>query len=223
MSLNETAVTLSAEDPAETFQIVPTQSGDGAVTYESNRPGIASVSETGLVTAVGRGSATITVRVAETETYAAASKKLTVTVTGPINWEGVDWLSGGTDKYKLVTEPEIGDNFGGKKIEGTNLWIGFPSADWGNPNKNEGVVEHTAVGAGVSFPLSQFTKIYNEFDFYSGGTTYKILLYYADGTESTTAIDEVNANAKVVKVIENGQLVIIRDGIRYSVTGQEIR
>lgn len=215
LSLNETAVTLSAEAPAETFQIVPTQSGDGAITYESSNAGIASVSDAGLVTAVGRGTATISVKTAETDTYAAATKKLTVTVTGPINWDAVAWLSGSNNKYKLVSDPEIADNFGGKKIEGSNLWIGFPSAVWGDNSS----VEHTAVGAGVSFPLSQFPNKYNDFNFICDGVTYHITLYWADGAETSTAIGNVEASKKAYKVVEDGVVYIIRDGVKYNVLG----
>ena len=41
-------------------------------------------------------------------------------------------------------------------------------------------------------------------------------------SETPTAIDNTPATHKAVKAIENGQLVIIRDGIRYSLTGQVI-
>ena len=104
LSLNKTADTLSAESPAETFQIIPTKKGNGAISYSSNNSGIASVSETGLVTAVGRGIARITVSLAETDDYADAVATLVVTVTGPINWDAISWLSGSNDKYKLSFE-----------------------------------------------------------------------------------------------------------------------
>lgn len=218
LSLNEAAVTLSAEAPAQTFQIVPTQSGDGAITYESSNAGIASVSDAGLVTAVGRGTAEISVKTAETATYAAAMKKLTVTVTGPLNWDAVAWLSGSNEKYKVVSDPEIADSFGGKKIEGSNLWIGFPSAVWGDNSS----VEHTAVGAGVSFPLSQFPNKYNDFNFICDGVTYKITLFYVDGNDTTTAISNTNVSKKAYKMVENGVVYIIRDGVKYNVLGTKL-
>ena len=218
LSLNETAVTLSAEAPVETFQIVPTQAGDGAISYESANAGIASVSSTGLVTAVGRGTTTISVKVAETDTYAAATKKLTITVTGPVNWTAIEWLAGGNDKYKVVAEPEIGSQFGGKHIENNNLWIGFPSAAFGENSS----VEHSAIGAGVSFPLSQFPNKFNEFDFVCDNVTYHITLYYVDGMDSTTAIEENKATVKTHKMVENGMLIIEKNGIRYNVLGSKL-
>lgn len=41
--------------------------------------------------------------------------------------------------------------------------------------------------------------------------------------ETATAISEVEAAVKAQKVFENGQLVIIKNGVRYNVAGQEVR
>ena len=218
LTLNVTDTTLSAAT-SETFQIVPSQIGDGAISYESSNAGIASVSESGLVTAVGRGKAIISVKAAETATYAFAMKKLMVNVTGPINWDAEAWLAGGNDKYKVVTCPEIDDKFGGKHIENGNLWIGFPSAVWGDNSS----VQHTAVGAGVSFPLSQFPNEFNDFNFICDGVTYQITLYYVDGIPAGTAIDHVLDGKKARKVMENGQLVIIKNGVRYNALGAQVK
>ena len=83
LSLNATAKTLDAVVP-ETFQIVATtaEGYDGTITYASSNTGIASVTDAGLVTAVSRGTATITVTAPETDNFAASTKELTVTVTG---------------------------------------------------------------------------------------------------------------------------------------------
>ena len=37
-----------------------------------------------------------------------------------------------------------------------------------------------------------------------------------------TAVDEINVGKKAMKVVENGQIVIIRDGIRYDLTGRKL-
>ncbi len=39
----------------------------------------------------------------------------------------------------------------------------------------------------------------------------------------TTALDNVNNGVEVIKVIENGQLIIIRDGVRYNVMGVKLQ
>lgn len=175
LSINSAAETLDAST-SETFQIVANQSGDGAISYESSNAGIASVDNTGLVTAVGRGTATITVRTAETATYAASSKTLTVTVTGPINWEAIGWLQN-SDKYKLVVDPEIGSQFGGIRKEGDNLWIGFPSAAFGAMS----IESNGGAGAYRTFALSNFTQQLSQFTVVCDNVTYTFDVYYADG------------------------------------------
>lgn len=175
LSINSAAETLDAST-SETFQIVANQSGDGAISYESSNAGIASVDNTGLVTAVGRGTATITVRTAETATYAASSKTLTVTVTGPINWEAIGWLQN-SEKYKLVVDPEIGSQFGGIRKEGDNLWIGFPSAAFGAMS----IESNGGAGAYRTFALSNFTQQLSQFTVVCDNVTYTFDVYYADG------------------------------------------
>lgn len=232
LTLNAIEKTLDASI-SETFQIVVEQSGDGAISYHSGNTGIASVSESGLVTAVGRGTTTISVLSTETDTYAAGLKTLAVTVTGPVNWDAIAWLSGGNEKYKVIIEPEIANQFGGQHIENSNLWIGFPSAVFGDNS----AVEHTALGAGVSFPLSQFPKEFNDFNFICDGVTYAITLYYADGEKDggqgegggeegggeDQALDDVLPTTQASKILRNGQLYIERNGIRYTSTGAQVQ
>ena len=218
LALNATEKTLDASI-SETFQIVANQIGDGAITYVSDKPGIASVDADGLVTAVGRGTATISVKTAETETYAAAIKKLVVTVNGPISWDGLDWLAGSNDKYKLVVTPEIADNFGGKHVQGSDLWIGFPSAAFGEMS----IEPSAGDGAWKTFALSNFPNKVNQFTVECGGTTYTFDVYFVDGAEIPTAISHVADGAKAIKMIEDGKLIIIKNGVRYDATGQVIR
>ena len=39
----------------------------------------------------------------------------------------------------------------------------------------------------------------------------------------TTAVENVEAEAKAVKMMENGQLVIIKNGVKYNALGAELR
>lgn len=228
LSLNQTEVTLSAEAPAETFQIVPTQSGDGAISYESSNAGIASVSDDGLVTAVGRGTAVISVKVAETETYAAATKKLTVTVTGPINWEAIDWLPSELPAYANTYKVAPGENAptniinirqpAWEGVTGPGIYAEYPSAVFGEFSH-----DHYQQGAGILWYLSALTQKYNEVVVPVNNVDRSFTVYFKDGAETPTAIDNVNADVKVRKVFENGQLIIIKNGIRYNVAGQVVK
>ena len=48
------------------------------------------------------------------------------------------------------------------------------------------------------------------------------IYFYEISTPQTSTVDAYENAEKVVKVIENGQVVIIRDGVRYSVMGQQL-
>ena len=63
------------------FTLTPSCSGDGRIHFVSSNPAIASVDEqTGIVTILGAGTATITARVDETANYLADTSSVTVTV-----------------------------------------------------------------------------------------------------------------------------------------------
>lgn len=229
LSLNATEVTLDAVS-AETFQIVATRLGDGAISYESGNDGIATVSESGLVTAVGRGTTTITVRVAETDTYAAANKKLKVEVNGPINWDAIDWLPNGsgneayTNKYKVCAgtpAPNVDiiqlPNWDG--VEGPGIYVAYPSANFTTPT----ALAHYQLGAGLLFYMTNFTDKYTEVVVGVDNTDYSFTVYYVDGTEDTSALENTVSDTKAVKVIENGMLYIEKNGVRFNVLGGQVR
>jgi hypothetical protein len=65
---------------AAAFSLGAKTSGDGALTYSSNKTSVADVDSTGKVTIKGVGTATITIKAAETSKYTEASKSVTVTV-----------------------------------------------------------------------------------------------------------------------------------------------
>lgn len=88
----------------ETAQI--TASGEGAITYSSNTPEIATVSSTGTVTAIKAGTAYIKVTAAGNERYKSATKTIIVNVVNP---NGGDTPGGGSSG---------GDNPGGGGASG---------------------------------------------------------------------------------------------------------
>ena len=226
LTLNATEKTLDASS-SETFQIVASQSGDGAISYESSNAGIASVSAGGLVTAVGRGSATITVRSAETEDYDMGIQTLNVTVTGPINWEAISWLAteipAYANTYKVFPGEHSPNIFnirqpGWEGLKGPGIYAEYPSAVFGDFSH-----EHYQMGSGIVWYLSVLTNKFNEVVVPVNDVDYSFTVYYKDGADSPTAIDNTNADAKAVKVIENGQLIIIKNGIRYNALGAQMK
>lgn len=221
LTINATETTLDAAVP-ETFQIVANKAdGAGAISYESSNAGVASVNDEGLVTAVGRGTAIITVRVAENETFAAASKKLTVTVNGDINWDAIAWVPNSNNKFKVfaaegqnvdvVQHPGFADEDG--------IYTTFPA---GINSCSLGDGKYAVQGAGIVLYLSAFTAQVTEVTVTADGADYVFYVYYADGG-TATAISHVADGAKAIKMIEDGKLIIIKNGVRYDATGQVIR
>ena len=201
LAINVTDTTLDASI-SETCQITATTAAgyDGTITYASNKSGIATVSSTGLVTAIGRGTATITVTAPATTKYKSSSQTLTVTVTGPINWNAIDWVGNGsgnndyTNKFK-VSLPN--------NVSVVNIQSSFGTE------------------AGMLLYVSKFTKKVTTVNV-TAVNEYEVLVYYEDGSDSATAITNTEVEAKAVKVIENGQLVIIKNGVKYNAIGTQL-
>lgn len=192
LSLNETAVTLDATVP-ETFQIVPTQSGDGVVSYETSNVAIATVSSTGLVTAVGRGTATITVRTAETATYAADSETLTVTVNGPINWAALDWIGNGSgdaandNKWKMAEHSYVNIQTPGFATE-AGIYTTFDGAITYCSLESS---QYTVSGAGMCLYLSAFTAEVTEVLVIDATHKQYIFYVYKDGASGTAYLNDI--------------------------------
>ena len=77
LSVSPTSVTLAKEG---TQQLTATRSGDGAISFSSSNTEVATVNASGLVTAVGNGSATITVTSEETDDYDEGAATMNVIV-----------------------------------------------------------------------------------------------------------------------------------------------
>ncbi len=78
ITVNHSSYTKTEGD--DPFAIGATTDGDGVLSYESSNESVAVVSENGIVTLGGAGTADITIRAAETENYEAAEKLITITV-----------------------------------------------------------------------------------------------------------------------------------------------
>ena len=58
---------------------------------------------------------------------------------------------------------------------------------------------------------------------YSAPTSAPSFLRIVEGEQSATGVENIEANDKAVKFIENGQLYILRDGVVYDTVGRVIR
>ena len=100
-----------------------------------------------------------------------------------IDWDSIDWLDSSATpahmrEYKINISPDISDQFGGKRIIGEEIFVGFPSADFGYCS-----IAFRTLGAGAYFPLSQFTSKENQFTIVCGNVAYTFLVYNVDGVE----------------------------------------
>ena len=88
----------------EPFTNLATTTGDGTISYRSNKTSVATVdANTGLVTIVGVGKATITATAAESDNYLSASKSYTLTVSNKPT-QTVSFVSSSVEK-DLGDEP----------------------------------------------------------------------------------------------------------------------
>ena len=86
---------------SKVFSLKASTNGNGALSYTSSNPKVASVSRSGNVTVKSIGTAKITIKAAATSTYKAATKTVSVTVT-PKKASLVKVSAAGAKKVKLT-------------------------------------------------------------------------------------------------------------------------
>lgn len=73
-------------------------------------------------------------------------------------------------------------------------------------------------GAGILLHLTALTAEYTTVTVAcADGNTYTFMVYYVDGTKTSTALEQSCIMNRASKVIRNGHLVILRDGKSYTV------
>lgn len=133
-----------------TQQLTANTDSDGAVSYESSDENVATVSAQGLITAVAAGSATITVKTAETEDFNAGSTQITVNVTVPaVSSTIADVFAGGAGTYEVP-------NVTVYAVKGNALILGDETAKIYAYKSNHGL------SVGDVRTVSGTTKVYNE-------------------------------------------------------------
>ena len=78
--------------------------GNPAMTYASSNPAVATIDAKGMVTVKSAGTTTITINTAATKSFAAATKKVTLTVNKipvPINVADTVTKAYGSKKFSL--------------------------------------------------------------------------------------------------------------------------
>lgn len=161
---------------------------------------------------------------------------------GAVDWTSVEWLGNGTgdeantEMYKAVVTPELTGGANGfinnlqvfkykdeeeKEVLVPAIHIAMPSADFGEFSLEAS--QYSLQGAGFFPHLDAFTAQETDFTVVCAGTTYTFTVYYKNGTTKGTGLDDFDVTPKAVKVIENGQIYILRDGVRYNILGASVQ
>lgn len=187
---------------------------DAEFTYSVTPEGIGTLTN-GVFTAAQVGTATVT----------ATSGSITQSIQ--IEIADIDWSdflgSDAGDQYANKYRVEKVANLTIANVQPTGdkvgIYVSVPAAI------DTVSVASKKEGAGTWLYLSAFTAQETEVTItYDGKTkTITFRVYYADGitdgSGTTTFVEEPVVKENIIKTIENGQVVIIRDGVRYNVLG----
>ena len=151
-------------------------------------------------------------------------------MTFAIDWSSVEWLGDGagggaySEKYKLAAaegqEVVNIQQFGAATEPG--IYTRFQAAikEEGGCTLPDG--KYMLDGSGMLLYLSAFTQKETEVKVTTADDKeYVFQVFFVDG--ASTAVETVAAPVKTMKVVENGQLVIIKDGVRFNAAGQQIQ
>lgn len=162
---------------------------------------------------------------------------------GTVNNNKLESTTNESDAAEFVLTPVSGGftiKTGGKYLANgskTNVSLGSSSYTWTVENGTQGtwrVNSSTNTGRALSFRAGEYnvfgayaTSNINGTEYFDleiggqGGATYSN--YALTCGCSGSAIENTKAAAKAVKVMENGQIVIIRDNEKYTIFGQKIQ
>jgi hypothetical protein len=99
----------------------------------------------------------------------------------------------------------------------SGIYMSFPSAAFGEISLPEG--KYAIDGAGMVLYVSAFVNKLTDVAIVCDGATYAFTVYNDKGKDAS-AIESNTIAPKAVKLIENGQLYIILNGVRYNALGQ---
>jgi len=212
-------ITVSSAKSVEvgkTVELGATVNSGATLTYASSDEKIATVSSTGVVTGVAAGTATITVTAPETDTYAAATAKCTVTVStadGPKTvtvvmteyGESAKWTtSAGESVYPYDTV--VADNVISITVDtednSGSLWSdGWRFYQTGGPLINIAAAEgYELKSAAVTFTIKNSATLKCGDDTLTSGKAYDL-----SGSKATLTIgnsgDKTNGQVKITKFV----------------------
>lgn len=229
IALDKTALELTQYESATLKATLTPADATTDVVWKSSDEKVATVAN-GVVTAVGEGTATITAAAGElTATCAVTVKEVT-----PIT------CAEAVEIAKKVSGNNVAAEGGKYVIRGYVTKLAYTPAEdmekhgnysaWMADTKDGGEVfmayQAKPVDGKTIATVGDYVEVVGDITKYTdkdNNTTYETM---GKGNATikviggATAVEEVEvAPAKAVKVVENGQLIIIRDGVRYNAVG----
>lgn len=207
VSLNKTELDMHIGDQDVKLKAsVMPEDADQAVTWTSSDPSVASVDENGWVKAVGEGTATITATVTSDPT-------LTATCEVSVSEWTVESLTLDVDEETI----KVGEQL---RINATVLPTEHKfDVDFYTSNAEIATVTIGGLVTGVAVGDVTITA--------KAGTKEATALIHVEANEEPEpddqAIDDVNAQTSVQKIVRDGQVYILRNGVLYTVTGAAVR
>ncbi|MGN0226791.1 MAG: Ig-like domain-containing protein [Paludibacteraceae bacterium] len=207
VSLNKTELDMHIGDQDVKLKAsVMPEDADQTVTWTSSAPSVASVDENGWVKAVGEGTATITATVTSDPT-------LTATCEVSVSEWTVESLTLDVDEETI----KVGEQL---RINATVLPTEHKfDVDFYTSNAEIATVTIGGLVTGVAVGDVTITA--------KAGTKEATALIHVEANEEPEpddqAIDDVNAQTSVQKIVRDGQVYILRNGVLYTVTGAEVR
>ncbi len=166
-----------------------------------------------------------------TFTWTFATNALEITypeVSTDCDWDAIAWLGDGfgggayTEQFKVCAaegQAVVNIQKPGWAADG-GIYTNFPAAI-STVSLAEG--QYAIDGAGVVLYLTAFSAKYTDVVIETVDTkSYAFTVYNAKGSDGT-AIDNTEVAEKAVKMIENGQLFIIKNGVKYNAQGVVVK
>lgn len=149
------------------------------------------------------------------------------------NWDAIGWLGDGSaeqtfaNQFKLCVGDPAPTNVATANIQtpgfatASGIYLTFPSAGFSEFSLDAS--QYDIQGAGIIFHVAAFTAKETEVSLKVDGTLYTFTIYNDKGSDVPTAIENNSVVEKAQKFIENGQLFIIKNGVRYNAQGAVVK
>ena len=199
ISLNKTSTTLYIQNGTYGSEVLTANVfPSSALTWTSSNPAVATVSDTGLVTAVAKGTTTITVTTEDGGYTATCTVKVGVrktVTTSAINTNSGTFTSLASSYSDSYTTQGLTINVGNIDVANANyIEVGYRSSGWGAQSYN-GTISIASSEVLDDFSITRVNFTYNSYDYARGTVTPSTGTYTGPANNATTASWTGNATS----------------------------